>query len=199
MEQIHSWTNQDKQIWERHVAKWFGQGIWHHTQWILNNAEKKNISLTCQNCCAQTWISYDFVSVLFSWPSHENYLSRHPEISSHIHNLGLPNTSRSRKLHILPGLGQPKSSLKELGIFFQKNAESREIPTKIEMQKMGKMILRLPLRSKFKEKSTKTAGNWNLFFFSKFWKDEFHQGVFCANVSTIMQVHAQLSFGTRCA
>ena len=99
---------------------------------------------------------WNFVSVFFSRPSHENYLSRHPEIS----NLRLPKTSRSRQLHILPGLGQPKSSLKELGIFFQNNAESREIPTKIEMQKMGKIILRLPLRSKFKEKSTKTTGNW---------------------------------------
>ena len=143
---------------------------------------------------------WNFVSVFFSRPSHENYLSRHPEIS----NLRLPKTSRSRQLHILPGLGQPKSSLKELGIFFQNNAESREIPTKIEMQKMGKIILRLPLRSKFKEKSTKTTGNWTgPCFFSANWfkclKDEFHQGVFCTYVSTIMQVHARLSFGTRCA
>ena len=29
--------HQDKQIWERHVNKSFGQGIWHHTQWIMNN------------------------------------------------------------------------------------------------------------------------------------------------------------------
>ena len=182
-------------MWLNGSAK--ASGITHNEYWIM--PKKKHLTDMSETAAHRHGISYDFVSVLFSWPSHENYLSRHPEISSHIHNLGLPNTSRSRKLRILPGLGQPKSSLKELGIFFQKNAESREIPTKIEMQKMGKMILRLPLRSKFKEKSTKTAGNWNLFFFSKFWKDEFHQGVFCTNLSTIMQVHAQLSFGTRCA
>ena len=144
----------------------------------------------------------------FSRPSHENYLSRHPEISSHIHNFGLPKTSRSRKLHILPGLGHPKSSLKELGNFQKENAKFREIPTKIEMRKMEvggvhgchkercKMIVRLPLRSKFKEKSTKLlVTDWTLLFSA----NVFNKGVFCTNLSTIMQVHAQLSFGTRCA
>ena len=118
----------------------------------------------------------------FSRPSHENYLSRHPEISSHIHNFGLPKTSRSRKLHILPGLGQPKSTLKELGNFQKENAKFREIPTKIEMRKwrLGgvhgcqnkrcKMIVRLPLRSKFKEKSTKQLVTGLCIFSANVWR-----------------------------
>ena len=187
-------------MWLNRSAK--ASGIAHNEQ-----CPKKHLA-DMSELLRTTWISCDFVLVFFSRPSHENYLSilKSPAIST---TWASQKTSRSRKLHILPRLSQRKSSQRELAIF-SKNTEFllREIPTKIETRKMevggGAWLSQETMQHDRQIASEiqilrKLNKKMDPAFFGKCLKDEFHQGVFCTNVSTIMQVPAQLSFGTRCA
>ena len=144
----------------------------------------------------------DFVSV-FSAGLHMKYnLSRHPEIS-------ISTTWASQKRLVQESSVSYHVSASgnlhiELGMFSKKTQSFfREIPTTIEVLKMelgGCMaVTRNDVMPDPKKKLQLVTGPC---FFSKLmqiFEGQTPSDVFCAKLSTIMQLRTQLSFDTRCA
>ena len=197
-----------RDTWLNRSAK--ASGITHNEQcprktshWHIRNAAHRHgfHMISCQYF--QPTFTWNNLSQPTSWN-----LQPYPQLGPHVSFKKPPYPTRSRPAEIFT---------KRVGDLFSKKTRSCfcwEIPTKIEMLKMEPGGVhgchkkrchdrQIASEIQIQRKVNKTTGNYRPCFLSanwcKFLKAKFPQGVFCANLSTIMQVHAQLSFDTRCA